>query len=58
MYELFRAGGSRRSRLIDRFLPDPRALAYTDRLARLTEIRAYTRAQFIREDADSDNRRS
>ena len=42
------------SRLMDRFLPDPRALAYRDRLARLTEIRAYTRAQFLREDADVD----
>ena len=36
---------------MDRFLPDPRALAYVDRLARLTEIRAYVRAQFLREDA-------
>ena len=42
------------SRLMDRFLPDPRALTYTERLARLTEIRAYTRAQFLREDADVD----
>ena len=42
------------SRLMDRFLPDPRALAYRDRLARLTEIRAYTRAQFLREDAGVD----
>ena len=40
------------SRLMDRFLPDPRALNYMDRLARLTEIRAYVRAQFLREDAD------
>ena len=39
---------------MDRFLPDPRALAYTDRLARLTEIRAYARAHFLREDADVD----
>lgn len=39
---------------MDRFLPDPRALDYTDRLARLTEIRAYARAQFLREDADAD----
>ena len=42
------------SRLMDRFLPDPRALDYTDRLARLTEIRAYVRAHFLRENADVD----
>ena len=39
---------------MDRFLPDPRALDYTDRLARLTEIRAYVRAHFLRENADVD----
>ena len=39
---------------MDRFLPDPRALPYVDRLARLTEIRAYARAQFLRENADVD----
>ena len=35
------------SRLMDRFLPDPRALEYGDRLTRLTEIRAYVRAQIM-----------
>lgn len=40
------------SRLMDRFLPDPRALAYRDRLARLTEIRAYVRAQFMGDNAE------
>ncbi len=54
LFELFNADYRRFSRLMDRFLPDPRALAYADRLARLTEIRAYTRGQFIREDADVD----
>ena len=39
---------------MDRFLPDPRALHYVARLARLTEIRAYVRAQFLRENADVD----
>ena len=53
-FELFNADCRRFSLLMDRFLPDARALAYTDRLARLTEIRAYTRAQFMREDADVD----
>jgi type I restriction enzyme R subunit len=36
--------------LMDRFLPDQRALAYTDRLARLTKIRALARATFQRDD--------
>jgi type I restriction enzyme R subunit len=40
--------------LMDRFLPDPRALAYRDRLARLTQIRAYARATFLRQDASLD----
>ena len=40
------------SRLMDRFLPDRRALPYVPRLARLTEIRACVRAQFLREDAN------
>ena len=35
-------------------MPDPRALDYTDRLTRLTEIRAYVRAHFLREDANVD----
>ena len=54
LFELFNADYRRLSRLMDRFLPEPRALAYTDRLARLTGIRAYTRAHFMREEADVD----
>ena len=54
LFERFNADYRWFSRLMDRFLPDPRALAYRDRLARLTEIRAYTRAQFLREDAGVD----
>ena len=54
LFERFNADYRRFSRLMDRFLPNPRALDYTDRLARLTEIRAYVRAQFLREDADVD----
>ena len=54
LYEPFNADYRRFSRLMDRFLPDPRALPYVDRLARLTEIRAYVRAQFLREDAAVD----
>ena len=54
LFERFNADYRRFSRLMDRFLPDPRALDYAARLARLTEIRAYARAQFLREDADVD----
>ena len=54
LFERFNADYRQFSRLMDRFLPDPRALAYTDRLARLTAIRAYVRAQFLREEADVD----
>ena len=42
------------SRLMDRFLPDPRALEYLDRFTRLTKIRSYVRAQYLQEDADAD----
>ena len=51
LFERFNADYRQFARLMDRFLPDPRALPYEDRLARLTEIRAYVRAQFLREDA-------
>ena len=54
VFERFNADYRSFSRLMDRFLPDPRSLDYTDRLARLTEIRAYVRAQFLREDAEVD----
>ena len=54
LFEQFNADYRWFARLMDRFLPDPRALAYTDRLARLTEIRAYARAHFLREDAGVD----
>ena len=42
------------STLMDRFLPDPAALGYLDRLRRLTVIRSYCRAQLLRERADID----
>ena len=42
------------ARLMDQYLPEPAALAYIDRLKRLTVIRAYARATFLREDADID----
>ena len=54
LFERFNADYRVLSRLMDRFLPDPHALDYTDRLARLTEIRAYVRAHFLRENADVD----
>ena len=54
LFERFNADYRQFSILMDRFLPDARALDYTDRLARLTGIRAYVRAQFLREDAAAD----
>ena len=54
LFDLFNRDYRLFSRLMDRFLPDPRATGYTDRLARLTEIRAYVRAHFLRENADVD----
>ena len=54
VFERFNSDYRQLSWLMDRFLPDPRALHYVDRLARLTEIRAYVRAQFMRENADVD----
>lgn len=39
---------------IDEFLPDPRALPYLDRLARLTRIREYVKAQMVRVDDEID----
>ena len=53
-YELFDRDYREFSTLMDRFLPDPAALAYLDRLAWLTGIRALVRAQFLRERADID----
>ena len=54
LFERFNADYRLFSRTMDRFLPDPRALAYVDRLKRLTEIRAVARAQFLREDSTVD----
>ena len=42
------------SKLMDRFLPDKAAEGYLDRLRRLTVIRSYARAVFLRERADID----
>ena len=53
-YELFDRDYREFSTLMDRFLPDPAALDYLDRLARVTGIRSLVRAQFRRERADID----
>ena len=53
-YERFDQDYSDFSSLMDRYLPDPAALAYIDRLRRLTVIRSYCRAVFLRERADID----
>ena len=54
LYARFNAAYRKFSWLLDRFLPDPRALPYVDRLARLTGFRAYVRAQYLAENADVD----
>ena len=51
VYERFNADYRDFSRLMDRAIPNPKALPYVDRLKRLTEIRAYARAHFLQEDA-------
>ena len=51
LFERFNADYRQFSRLMDRLLPDPRGLPYVDRLARLTLIRSYVRAHFLRENA-------
>ncbi len=52
LFEQFNADYRRFSSLMDRFLPDPEALHYVERLRRLTETRAYVRAHFLQENAD------
>lgn len=54
VFEQFSARYRDFAALLDRFLPDPAALPYVNRLARLTKIRAYARAQFLRQDASID----
>ncbi len=54
LFARFRADYSDFARLMDRFLPDPCALAYIDRLAGLAMIHAYVRTQYCREDTDLD----
>ncbi|MDE2892167.1 MAG: HsdR family type I site-specific deoxyribonuclease [Chloroflexota bacterium] len=42
------------ARLMDQYLPEPSALAYLERLKRLTLIRAFARATFLRQDTNVD----
>ncbi len=51
VYERFNADYRDFSHLMDRAIPNPKALPYVDRLKCLTEIRAYARAHFLQEDA-------
>jgi type I restriction enzyme, R subunit len=53
-FERFEQDYRELTKLMDQFLPDPQALPYLPRLKRLTEIRAYVRAQFLREDESVD----
>ena len=54
LFERFNADYRQFSGLMDRILPDGRGLPYVDRLARLTEIRAYVRANYLRENPNLD----
>ena len=54
LFEKFNSDYRQFSWLMDRYLPDPGAVTYVARLARLTEVRAYVRAQFLRENAYVD----
>ena len=47
VYERFNADYREFARVMDRAIPNPKALPYVGRLARLTEIRAYARAHFL-----------
>ena len=51
VYERFNADYRELSRLMDRAIPNPKALPYVDRFKRLTGIRSYARAHFLQEDA-------
>ncbi len=53
-YEHFDRDYREFSRLMDQYLPQPAALAYLERLKRITVIRAYARATFLREDTSID----
>ena len=54
LFERFNQDYRQFSSLMDRILPDARALPYVDRLARLTEIRAYVRAHYLQENPNLD----
>ena len=54
LFERFNADYRDFSGQMDRSLPNPKALPYVDRLARLTEIRAYSRALYLQENANLD----
>ena len=54
LFERFNADYHQFSSLMDRIWPSPKALPYVDRLARLTEIRAYVRSVYLRENANLD----
>ena len=54
VFERFNVDYRQLSRLMDRTLPKSAALPSADRLARLTAIRAWVRAQYLREDAHMD----
>lgn len=54
LLERFSANYRDFARLMDQYLPNPRALAYVDKLVKLTRIRAFARAQYLRVDSTVD----
>ena len=54
LFGRFNADYRQFSQLMDRTWPNPRALPYADRLARLTEVRGFCRALYLRENANQD----
>jgi len=54
LWDRFIADYRRFAQQIDEFLPDPRALPYVDRLARLARIRQYVKDNLVRDDEEVD----
>jgi len=54
VWDRFIADYRRFAQKVDEFLPDPRALPYVDRLARLGRIRQYVKDNLVRDDDEVD----
>lgn len=54
LWDRFLADYRRFAQKVDEFLPDPRALPYVDRLARLASIRQYVKDNLVRDEEEID----